>query len=60
MPKYECRGSVELSGVVFTIIADSIEDARKKARNGEFDEYEIDRAETVNVEMKIATVQGTD
>lgn len=60
MPKYECRGSVELSGVVFTITADNIDDARKKARNGEYDEYEIDRAETVNLEMKVATVEGTD
>jgi hypothetical protein len=60
MPKYECRGRLELSGVVFTITAGNIAEARKKARAGNYDEYEIDRAETINCEMNVATVEGMD
>lgn len=59
MPKYICRGSVELSGAVFTITADSVADARKKARSGEYDDYDIDGAETLNCELDVATVEGS-
>lgn len=57
MPTYVCHGSLELNGVIFTITADNIEAARMKAKNNEYDEYETDRAEAINVELRVGSLE---
>ena len=55
--EYTCRGTLELSGVVFTIKARSFEEAEEKSRNGEWDEWDITGAESINWTMKPSTVE---
>lgn len=58
MPRFIARGSVTLKGVVFKITADNIDSARKKVRNGEFDEYETDNGEAIDWEIDTGSVEG--
>jgi hypothetical protein len=56
MARYHAKGSITLNCVDFYIIADNIEAARNKARNGEYDEYEIDASDVLDLDIKTATV----
>jgi hypothetical protein len=57
MSRFIFKGSVTLNGVDFYINADDARDAIKKARNGEFEFYETDGAETVDLEINAGTCE---
>lgn len=57
MPEYLCKGTLTLSGVEFTIKADSLEDAKRKAEDGEFEDWDTTGAEGTDWEMRPATVR---
>lgn len=57
MPEFICRGSVRQENITFFITADSIEDAKGKARDCKFDYYENDVAEIVDVTMDVGTIE---
>ena len=57
MGTYHAKGSGTFNGVSFRILADNIEEARKKAKEGDFHDFEIDAAEIVDWEIKVATVE---
>ena len=58
--EYTCRGTLELSGVVFTIKARSLEEAKEKARNGDWEEWAIDSAESINWTLNPKTVEPNE
>ncbi len=51
MTEYQFRGEIKLSGVWFTVSAETLEQARERAGAGEWDYYETDSAETVDWEV---------
>lgn len=57
---YFCRGTLELSGVIFTIKASSAEEAAEKAKAGEWDEWDVSGAESINWTINPATVETND
>lgn len=57
MPEYLCEGRIELIGVVFTITADSLAEAKEKARNGKWDSYDADGASTSDCSCHISTIK---
>lgn len=57
MPQYTAEGKVELNGATFFITADSLEEAKRKAKAGEWDDYNSAGAETINWEIRPATVK---
>jgi hypothetical protein len=54
------RGSVTLNGAIFFIDADSSQAAVEKARQGEFEDYDIDGAELVDWEIRPGTCERAD
>ena len=58
--QYIARGTIELRGVDFYITAESEEDARAKAKAGEYDSYEDNGAETFNWEINPGTVKENE
>jgi hypothetical protein len=58
MGRFIARGTITLNAAMFVITADNIEQARKKAREGDFSEYDLDGAEAVDWEINVATVEG--
>lgn len=55
--EYIFTGSVELRGVQFFVKAKSLDEARQKARGGDYEEYETQCAETVNWEINPKTAK---
>lgn len=51
------RGTVELSGVVFFVVAANEDEAKQKARDGDFVEYESNTAETINWSINPETIE---
>jgi len=60
MAKWTAMGSVRLDGVVFTITADTVEEARAKARAGDYDEHDEMPAETADWTILPSTVEAAD
>lgn len=58
MPTYTARGSITLKGTKFRIVADNIDAARRKAREGDFAEFESDSAELVDWEIDSGSVEA--
>lgn len=58
--RYMFRGSVTLNGAIFFIDADSSQAAVEKARQGEFEDYDIDGAELVDWEIRPGTCERAD
>ena len=54
---YHAIGSVRLRGVEFRITAETLEEARDKARKGDFDDCDYDGAELYDWEIKPVTIQ---
>ena len=57
MPEYLFTGTVELSGVLFTVTADNETEAKAKAKLGEWDDYDISGAETRNAELTVSSCE---
>lgn len=57
MPTYLVEGSVKLRGVLFTIEADTKEEAEAKVEAGEYVEYDVSGAETADWDMKLRTLR---
>ena len=56
MPKqYIFTGRLELSGVDFIVEADSEAEAKEKARNGQWENYDSSGAETVNTDIVVSS-----
>jgi hypothetical protein len=56
MTEYTCRGRVELTDVDFYVTAETIEEAKAKLKAGDWDFYELDRAECVCANPALATI----
>lgn len=57
MPEYLCKGTLELHGVTFTITADNLDQAKEKAKNGQWDEEDSSGAETWNSKLDVSTLE---
>jgi len=60
MAEFIFRGTVELSGVYFIVEAETLEEARKKASAGEYEDYDTDGAETANWTINPLTGKPND
>jgi gamma-glutamylcyclotransferase (GGCT)/AIG2-like uncharacterized protein YtfP len=54
--EFTCRGRVELTDVYFYVTAETAEEAKEKLKSGDWDFYEIDRAECLNAMPNVLTV----
>lgn len=57
MKEFICTGSIELRGVQFFIKAETLEEAKKKAEEGEFESFDSDGADTTDWHMNPRTVE---
>jgi hypothetical protein len=55
--QYIFNGRVELSGVQFIVEAENEDDAKAKAKRGEWEDYDLSGAETVNTDIYVSTCQ---
>ena len=60
MPEYLFRGRLELNGVIFTVNAENEEEARAKAKTGDYSEWDISGAEGVNWTLDPATCEANE
>jgi hypothetical protein len=60
MPQFICTGTVELRGVDFYIEADNLEEAKAKAKSGDYIEYDTDGAETYNCTLDAKSVEPNE
>jgi hypothetical protein len=51
MPKYKFWGTITLSGAHFLVTAPDLESARRRAENGDFDEYDLDNTDFSDAEI---------
>lgn len=54
---YTGKGRVTLEGVTFYILADTLDEAKEKARRGEYTDYDALGAETSDWEISPKTVR---
>jgi hypothetical protein len=57
MPEYLFRGRLELSGVIFTVVAENEADAKDKAKAGRYEEWDIAGAEGVNWKLDLSSIE---
>ena len=57
MASWIFKGSIRLDGVTFYVEAESEEEAREKARAGDYEEYDEMGAETANCEIDAGTIE---
>jgi hypothetical protein len=55
--EYLFSGTVTLRGVWFTVVAKSEAEAREKARNGEYEDYDSSVAEASDWEMNVRSMK---
>jgi len=55
--RFQVLGKLKLANVNFTVNASSADEARTKAANGEWDDYEVTTAEAVDWELDPDTVE---
>jgi hypothetical protein len=60
MPKYWFKGRATLSGVEFCIEASSKEEAKVRAKNGEWDDYDTSGADTADWEINANAFCGEE
>ena len=60
MAIWMATGRIELSGVDFFIEADTLEEAKEKAKRGEYEFYEDNGAEAINWTIKPSTVESNE
>ena len=60
MPEFTAKGYVTRNGVRFFIVAASLDEAKEKARNGEWQDYDDKGADTVDWVMDVDSVKEAD
>lgn len=60
MPKFTAIGTVLVAGATFTITAETLAEAMRKAKVGLYDGYELDTGEGVECKVDIHTVRSDD
>lgn len=57
MAKYKFFGTATMKGAWFYVTAPDIEAARRRASDGDFDDFDIGNAEIVDSEINIGTAE---